>query len=345
MEQTPTIAAETKGPNVSVTGTSSKLLFWIIVGIPVSLLLLAFPAINSPFFKRHGDPATVSAQTGLFEITNRKCDILMYGDSTAEVGLDPVIIEQVTHLSACNIATGGPTLTVLGLDPFNQYLARNPRPRYLVIQFVSGYLHRITPGHADLDHFDGVIESIRFHGWIKTLPVMLRFPDYFIGLLNYTYKSGVTEIAMQLLGKRPHRNSLRPDSYFVFQRPALTDCPIYNGSMVLPDRAWITYLRQHYSSYAEHILVDVSPTSPCNHLYPAWKAAIAGTTDNELELYPNSLFVDGTYHTSREGAIRRSNELAQQILQAEAKFSQQSADRTSVQSPVVLHDAPGAGKM
>ncbi len=307
----------------TATATASRhaaLLFWIVTGIPVAMLIVAFPAINSSLFKRYGDPVTVSIQMGLFETVNRTCDILMYGDSTAEAGLDPAIVSNLTHMTACNIATGGPTLQVLGMDPFDRYLERNPKPKYLIMQFAAGNLHRIAPNVTDLDHFDGVIESIRFYGWLKTLPIMLRYPDYFIGLLNYTYKSGTMELVSEFRHTRAHMHSAQADSYLIFPRPPLTSCPIYNGGTVLPDPGWIAYLRQHYAGNAEHVLVNVSPTSPCNSLYAAWKSAIGDSTDNELELYPNNLFVDGTYHTSREGAIRRSTEVAQQILAAEARF-------------------------
>jgi hypothetical protein len=215
------------------------------------------------------------------------------------------------------------------MEPFNQYLTRNPKPRYLVFQFSSPNLNEFKPGVAFLDHFDGIIQSLRYYGWRKTLPLFLHNPDYFFGMLNYTYRSGLTEMVLTIRGKRPKPDEKHRDSYLIYPRPPLESCPIYNGGDAMPSQTWVAYLRQHYSALAEHVLVDVSPTSPCAALYPQWKAHLGHATDNELELYPNHLFVDGTFHLSREGAIRRSNELAEQILQAEKQRNAAGASNLS----------------
>lgn len=318
MDTIPPSAGEPLNQSRTAPRRASGLLLCIVVGIPVALLVLTFPIMNSSFFKKYGDSLSVTAQRSLFESTNRKCDVLIYGDSTAEAGVDPAIVENATHLTACNIATGGPTLSIMGLDPFNKYLARNPKPRYLVLQFSAADLHEIKPSTTDLEHLDGIIESVRYYGWLNSLPIFLHTPDYIIGLMNYTYKSGSTQMFLSLAGKRPKYDPQHSDSYLIYPRLPLKSCPIYNGGSDMPDTAWIKHLRQLYGDSAGTVFVDISPTSPCNTLYPSWKTALAGSTDNDLELYPTNLFVDGTYHCSREGAIRRSNEVAEQILRAEA---------------------------
>ena len=296
---------------------SATALFWVVVGIPIVLTVVAFPIMDSAFFLKYADAWPVSIQRGLFESSNRKCDILVFGDSSAESSLDPLIIEGLTHLSTCNISAGGPTFTVLGMDPFDQYLARNPKSRYLVLQFAPANLRSREKRMTDLDHFEGVIESIRYYGWVHTLPLMLRFPDYLIGLDNYIYKSGSREVALGLFGKRRLGYSGRPDSYVIYPDSHVGDtCPnttTFLFKQDMPDPAWITHLRQKYADAAEHVIVDASPTSICNPMNPMWKSALAGLTDNELPIYPFSYFADG-FHSTRAGGVRRSQELAQQIL-------------------------------
>jgi hypothetical protein len=307
-----------RAPETVVSRVKSKTaLFWVVVGIPIVLTVLAYPIMNSAFFLKYGDAWPVSIQRGLFESSNRKCDILLFGDSSAESSLDPLIIENLTHLSTCNIAAGGPTFTVLGMDPFDQYLGRNPKSRYLVLQFAPANLRSREKRVTDLDHFEGVIESIRYYGWAQTLPLMLRFPDYLIGMDNYIYKSGAREMALGLFGRRRLGYSGRPDSYVIYPDPPPSDsCPnstTFLFKQDMPDQDWITHLREKYAGAAEHVIVDVSPMSNCNPMDSAWKSALVGLTDNELPIYPHSDFADG-FHPTRAGAIRRSQELAQQIL-------------------------------
>jgi hypothetical protein len=303
---------------VTASGVKSNTaLFWVVVGIPIALTVIAFPIMNSAFFLKYADAWPVSIQRGLFESSNRKCDILMFGDSSAESSLDPLIIENLTHLSTCNIAAGGPTFTVLGMDPFDQYLARNPKSQYLVLQFAPANLRTREKKVTDLDHFEGVIESIRYYGWAQTLPLMLRFPDYLIGLDNYIYKSGAREMALGIVGKRRRGYSGRPDSYVIYPDPKPSDtCPTTTTFLFrqdMPDAAWIAHLREKYADAADHVIVDVSPTSVCNPMNSIWKSALAGLTDNELPIYPYNEFADG-FHPARAGGVRRSRELAEQIL-------------------------------
>ena len=288
------------------------LLAGIVAGIPLAALVVAFLVVNTSFFKKYADSQTVSSQQFLFETKNQPCDVLIFGDSTAMAGLDPSIVEGVTHLHACNFATNATTLGVMGMEPFSLYLTRNPKPKYLVLQFASQDLHETKPETAHLDHFDGVILSMRYKSWSETYPLFLHNPDYFIGLMNYVYRTGAIQLASSL--RHSGSNAVRRDSYFVMPRPALKSCALFASDPAMPDPSWIQALRQRYTGAADHLIVDVSPTSSCNTLYPQWKSSLGNATDNSLELYPNNLFVDGSYHTSREGAIRRSNELAQQIL-------------------------------
>ena len=316
-------------PEKVVSRVKSKTaLFWVVVGIPVALTLIAFPILNSTFFLKNGDAWPVSIQRGLFESSNRKCDILLFGDSSAESSLDPLIIENVTHLSTCNIAAGGPTFTVLGMDPFDQYLARNPKSRYLILQFAPANLRSREKRVTDLDHFEGVIESIRYYGWAQTLPLILRFPDYLIGLDNYIYKSGAREMTLGLFGKRRLGYSGRPDSYVIYPDPPVSDsCPkstTFLFKQDMPDRGWINHLRQKYAGAAEHVIVDVSPMSICNPMDSAWQSALTGVTDNELPIYPHNYFADG-FHPTRAGGIRRSQELAQQILKMQDQATESPA--------------------
>jgi hypothetical protein len=312
MEETPTTSGEMAG-DPAPRARLSPLLFWVIVAIPVIALILAFPIVSSTPFKKYCDYELLSVQTSLHEASHRPCDVLLFGDSTAETGLDPTIVAAQTGLTTCNIATTRPTFEILGQEPLDHYLARNPRPRFLVLQYSAGNFHPFEPDRMDPYHIDGVILAIRYYEWTKAVRVMARFPDYIIGLLNYTYFQGGKHMVSAMLGRK-RSNKIQPnDNYFAFNKPPLTHCVPISDEIAPPDPSWVGTLRRQYSPYADHVLINVSPTSSCNSLYSDWKAKLGGLVDSGPELLPNDLFIDNFYHLSRPGTELLSKEVASQI--------------------------------
>src|SRR6476660_8310345 len=69
-----------------------------IVLLPCLLLLLAFPiARTEEFALRSQDLYLTNLGYGL-TLDHAKCDVMIYGDSSALTGIDPAVIEQQTGL-------------------------------------------------------------------------------------------------------------------------------------------------------------------------------------------------------------------------------------------------------
>jgi hypothetical protein len=88
---------------------------------------------------------------------------------------------------------------------------------------------------------------------------------------------------------------------------------------------WIKQTRSHYAPMAGTLVVDASPTSPCNQAVDQWNSRLSGLIDNAVEVYATDQFVDVRDHPTREGAIKRSNEVADQILDLENRDQRASA--------------------
>lgn len=319
MIETLPIVETTPAAEPAHRGPSSALLFWLVAGIPFAMLLLAFVLIRTSFFRRYADPAFVSAQRQLFEAKDRNCSVLIYGDSAAMAGLDPAIIQKETGLPTCNIAATAGVLEVQGLQPLNDYLNRNPRPRYLILHFVAPNFHESpVTDHSIPRTFDGYIYVIRYSKWTRILQQMVFYPDSFTGLLHYVYDRGPTEFAMRLKQHTSANTTSAPGSYLVRPEPPLKSCLPNLEAFPAPDPSWLAYLRAQYSQRADHLFIDVAPVSACDTDYPRWQNELRGLLDNRLYLLPIGDFIDA-FHPTRAGALRISRATAAQILAAEQK--------------------------
>ena len=307
------VAAPQKESVKSTRGFAT--LFWLVAGIPLAAVVLAFPLVCSPLFVKYADKYGPTAVRPLFATRNAPCDILMTGDSTSLVGLDPRVIQEVTHLTACNIGATFPVLAVNGLDPVDRYLERNPRPKFLVLQFSgSSFVTWPTP-NLKSPNIEGIIPLLRYVSPLAALRLMVKAPDTFIGLVHYVYVLGAINLRQHLFIHKYERTSKELGGYTVMPFPPLKTCPAYDAPPITPENlAWIRLMRSRYAGKVDHLMVDVSPTSICNRYYSQWNTSLSGQVDNQLDLYPLSDFVDSNFHLTRDGAVQFSNETARNIL-------------------------------
>ena len=269
----------------------------------------------------NADVYWLTAQRSIYETRNHPCDIVMFGDSTAIVGLDPRVISAATHLSACNIGVTVDTMRALGNAPLDEYLARNPRPKYLLLQYNVGNLEGVPSGNPKDETIESLLPLLRYGKTLSGLRHLLRNPDSFIGLMHYTYVLGPLNLRSRFIKKDYPILTKQLGAYTVIPSPPLTACP---ASDPVPPKpvdaaaiAWIHHLREKYADKADQVLVDVAPTSSCNKYYEQWRESLKGEIDNTVTLYPLKDFVDIHFHVGREGAMRFSRETAQELLKSE----------------------------
>lgn len=306
--------------NTALPRTSARRLAWFLViagAVPFAIVLLAIPLTLSSIFQKYCDSFWLTAGADLLTTANRPCDIVLFGDSSVMVGMDPRIISARTHLTTCNI---GSTLTIMdlvGLRPLDAYLKRNPRPRYLLFEFSARNLHAFPVRHPDVAA-DAYLPLLRYGYANDAIREMFNKPDSFIGVAEYAYIKGYHNARMYLLHGQGHNHVAGVGSYITLPDAPLTACT-NRTELPLSSAAadWVRQTRDHFRPYADEVIFNVAPTSTCNPLATQWSNALSGTTDDSLRIYPNHLFVDADYHTSREGAVLRSEEIADQILALE----------------------------
>ena len=314
MREQETAAVEPSVSNLSGgKRISPSVLYWTVLAVPVLALLLAVPLVCSKPFVSYADKYGLTAVRPLFEAKGKRCDIILFGDSSTIIGLDPRIIQKETQMSTCNIGATMPTLGLMGLSPLESYLNRNPRPRVIILQFSGADLKPLPDTNPP--NIEGIIPMLRYGSKLKAAKVIGRDPDTLIGLLHYTYFVSLVSLRARFLTKKYPHFSEDTGAYTAFPKPALTACPIYHaGAIEGKDIAWIHSMRERFAGKADYVLINVAPTSSCNVQAKQWQSSLVGEIDNQIVLLPIDMFVDDAFHMTRAGAVAYSESTGREIV-------------------------------
>jgi hypothetical protein len=283
-----------------------------LVGTPFLLLTAALLILPSQWYAlRSQNTYLINVAYGA-KLYGENCQVLVYGDSSAMVGVDPSVIRARTGLSTCNIAEFQPMTMLNGTMLLDTYLEHNAPPRFLVFLFAP----------EDLDpqsqRFNGPFEAIvyrmrRPHRLSSLADLALHHPNELMAwveqglrftLVNLFSKSASPEI--QHLRERTH-------GQLPMSSPSRTACDslVRNAP---PDKAWVAGLRSKYAEGGTTVLVDATPLATCDPSLSFFKQQLPGVIDNRMETLPVSAYVvDGRLHVNAGGAALLSNMLADQI--------------------------------
>jgi hypothetical protein len=301
------------------------MLFALVVCIPLVLTLAAFPIVTSQFFQEYCDKPDIQRMTWPYLHFHRQCDVVIYGDSTAEVGLDPVQISQQTHLTTCNIAVTFPAVAILGVEPLEKFLSTSHRPQYLVLSFAAGNFVPPSPSHGGLA-WDGLILAARLGEWKPVMRAITGDPDRVFAVINYAYLGGSLGLVKSILRHHGMQAPQGEDgTHFSMPVGPLMSCVPSRAANFIPDQAYIDVLRSRLAGRADHVILNVSPASTCLNMFSRWQAALAPTTANGLAEYPLHLFADDYYHLTSDGAAKYSETVAAQVLKLKAESTSVSS--------------------
>ena len=296
------------------------------------LPLLAIPSLiafgRSDFFLRHGASIWVQANDAIFDLRDRKCDVLVFGDSTAMTGVDPAVIEQDTGFRACNIAVTNAVLAVTDNLALDSYLAHNAQPRVLLVQLSPDDFQRENRAWHQTIYAEGLLELLRHGTPAQVRSVLLHHPREAVAFAGYTagYASyyAIRRTWSHLTGAampeefQDGRSVVR-NGFFTPPAPSRTFCDPATEAAD-PDRRefphdLVASTRQRYSGRAGMVLVNVAPIPACDENLTAFRSQLAGLTSNPLLALPIGLFNDGRHYTAA-GARVVSHLVAQELNEA-----------------------------
>ena len=284
----------------------------MVLGASAGVLLLALLQVMN-FVRQPGYPEldgdpSISLQEDAFRWHDRQCDVLVYGDSTANVGIDPRVITANTGLSACNIAVTRPVIDDLGGLPLDSFLARNAKPKLLVLQFGPEDFY---PAKSPWEHgaaFGTLVMISRNLSRPKALGIMLRHPaeaaQFELYLLRAETTSRGDDQASRLQNLRHALDhAAESNGQLDLPFPAQTACDAPALTLFGPlDRNWASRWRNKYEAQGIPVLIRLSPLPSCDPQLAKFRQELAPYADGPLEDLPIGDFVGGDRHTTPAGS-------------------------------------------
>ena len=281
------------------------------------LPLLAIPACirlgASDFFQRHGASIWVQSNDQVFDIRDRECDVLIYGDSTAMTGINPEVVQRNTGFRTCNIAVTNSVLAVTGNLTLDRYLEHNPKPRVLLMQLSPDGFQPESYSWEQTVYAEGLVELLRHGTPAESRHVLLRHPQESFAFAGYA--AGFTAYAV-LKDVIFHTTHMRPEEdtvtirngFFTPPAPPSTGCepgavfsnPTASGNF---PQSLVGDFQKEYASRSSVVLVNVAPIPSCDQNLAAFSSELNGLTANPVTPLPVGLFNDPRHYTAVGSAV------------------------------------------
>ena len=273
--------------------------------------LLAVPFFillgSSNFFLHHGASVWVQANDAIFGIRGRKCDVLIYGDSTAMTGINPELLDHYTGLRTCNISVTNAVLAVTGNLTLDSYLRHNGRPKVLIVQLSPDDFQRENRVWSHTIYAEGLLELLRHGSPEEARQVLRSHPPEAIAFAGYAagYSAyyAIKDVWFRATHLRPEEDEIQVhNGFFTPPAPARTECETSSASPVDRSgafaRAMTTEYQKNYASPGSVVLVDVAPIPSCDENIFAYTLELQGVTSNRLQGLPIGLFNDERHYTA-----------------------------------------------
>ena len=295
------------------------------------LPLLAIPAFiglgRSNFFLNHGASFWVRSNDAVFNMKDRHCDVVVFGDSTAMTGVDPALVESQTGFHTCNIAVTNAVLAVTGNLTLDRFLAHNEKPRVLVVQLSPDDFQAANRLWQHTIYAEGLLELLRHGAPREARQVLISHPHEAANFAGYaagfTAYYAIRDAWFHATHLQPEEDRLQlraGTTFFTPPAPARTYCdtdaPFNDPTQGAFSRALADEFRRRYADRATVVLVDVAPIPSCDNNLQAYANQLAGITSNGLHALPITAFNDGRHYTAAgsrlvsAGIARQLNEIA-----------------------------------
>jgi hypothetical protein len=314
--------------------------YWRYCLFLLLLPMLAIPTCirlgSSDFFLHHGASVWVQSNDAVFDMHDRDCDVLVFGDSTAMTGINPEVIERGTGFKTCNISVTNAVLAVTHNLTLNRYLAANAKPRVLLVQLSPDGFQPESNIWNQTVYPEGLLELLRHGSPQESRRVLLTHPQQAIAFAGYaagfSLYSVIKGIWFDISNMRPEEDTVTVrNGFFTPPSPPSTSCE--PGATFSNPKAGGGYPRtvvgEYQSDYATRsgiVLVNVAPIPSCDQNLAAFSSELNGVTSNALQPLPVNLFNDPRHYTAVGSTV--VSRLIAQELNAVAQRYPQIDDRT-----------------
>ena len=298
-----------------------RLFLAILLLTPILCLAVCFGIMRSDWFFRHTHGLYLVNLGYGMTLHNTDCQVLLYGDSSALVGLDPATIQAVTGLSTCNIAEFAGMTMINGTMVLDSFLAHNPRPRYIVFLFTPEDLAPY-PKWQYVGTYEGILARVRFQPDAGLLRMIVLHPGETIGAFAVSGEFALRWAVQHPMPPESYQDRARNRGRLDDPTPAITLCPT-DARLHAPQKSWTDALRARYGVDGTRVLIDVTPVPTCEPTLDFYGPRLApdqGIIDNRLHTYPVNWYISsGRLHLGHEGIHQLSTEIGNQVADQSAK--------------------------
>ncbi len=251
-----------------------------------------------------------------YAVRNQKCDILIFGDSSALTGIEPRLVSQQTGTRVCGVARTKGETGVTGTGFLDWYLRHNPPPKAIVLAFAPEDWHP-AKSWGEVAYSEGVTQLVRHYPATTTLRELIRHPDQAFGYVTFVYKQAFAGLRHHARGDvrvDPSRDS----GHMTLPKPPETACtelgkPGVPVPFFAPDEQYMARLRDKYSVNNTRVVLVVSPVPACDPLRERYLAALKPYVDVTFAAYPIGDFNDIDRHFTRVGSAQYSADLSRAL--------------------------------
>ena len=291
----------------------------LVLLLPLLAFLLTFPLAASQAFLRISRRTLWHAADYRFmQPAQQNCDVVIVGDSSGMIGVDPHALEARTGWKTCNIALPYDNTALAGTRVLDAYLAHNRPPRFIVFHLSDNHLHR-----PSLNESNGIID-----GWLmvdehfpfeEKLRVFVAHP---LNTLRF-----VTAVWKEFLATQP---ILRPDWSGNAYRRDMEQQSVQRGWMAEAgttrdvvcgwqapelsiEPSYLAWQTAKYTRDGTRAVIWANPARDCDIRIPQYRQNARILSLPPTAVYDRSLFFDA-FHLNTRGAARNAMELANYLL-------------------------------
>jgi hypothetical protein len=321
--ETPTIAAEqpVTSDRPSPAPRQSRILLYLLIVLLLPILVIAgtFPLARTNWFLHSSSRLLWHAMAQHMDtLPGQNCQVVIFGDSSGMVEVDPDTIQRETGWKTCNIAMPYMVLSATGNLVLDQYLKSNTPPKFIV--FSAHAAHLRAPG---LDEDGGVIDAWwfvdRYLPPLQAAKFLLRHPrfSFYFAVQVIQDMVAVTQRIRPDFSGRTYRADMlelnRHHGWAQFGGHLGREATCRNDFALLsPDESYIQSLHR-YDSGRTQVVFYVAPLPDCDPRGAAFGKELRALGWNAPLLLPWTEFSDDR-HLDPQGAEVNSRNLAHELL-------------------------------
>jgi hypothetical protein len=306
-------AEETATPDVLGSWHYGRYLT-IVLLVPTLVFVLTFPVGASEGFLGISRRTLWHATHYRFILPpQQNCDVVIAGDSSGMIGVDPHALQARTGWKTCNIALPYIGTALAGTRVLDAYLAHNRPPLFIVFHLSDNHLHSPI-----LKEDNGIVD-----GWLmvdehfplsERLRIFAKHPLDTLRFVTAVWKEFL--VTKRILRPDWTRGSYRADMEsqianrgWMAEEGTTPDVVCgWQAPELYTERSYLDSLTAQYTRGGTRGVIWANPARDCDDRIAQYRENARALGLLPTSVYPHALFFDA-FHLNAEGAARNAIEL------------------------------------